>query len=90
MMKERIKTDDSAYDYVIKGKEPPLEVIEATNARQQELKTFLAKLQELKTPHEQYLECIKKRVYFKWPKDDAPAEKRGQEMEGGVPVKKEP
>ena len=89
-MTERIKTDDSAYDYVIKGKEPPSDVIEATNARQQELKNFLTKLKELKTPHEQYMECIKNRIYFKWPTDDGPAGKSNRGMEGGVPIRKEP
>jgi hypothetical protein len=42
-MVEKDVTEKSAYDYVIKGKEVPPEVIEATLARQQELKTILAK-----------------------------------------------
>jgi len=76
-MVEKVDTDKSAYDYIIHGKEPPPEVIEAT----------LMRLEGLKTPHEQYRRLIIKGKSFYWPEDDAPSGFTGRKMDGGVPSK---
>jgi len=87
---ERFNKYISAYDYVIKGKEVPKEVDEATIARINELKSTIAKISKLPNIQEQYRECIRNGIPFNWPLDDHPAGKPSSTMEGGVPNKKEP
>lgn len=89
MTSEQI-TEKSEYDYIIKGKEPPKEVVEVTLLRdnnRQKLRQVLDSVKG-KTPHEQYLALQQNGFPIpNWPEDNEPSGIVYGGMEGGKPAR---
>lgn len=98
----REKDLPSAYDYIIKGKEPPRDVVEATIEREEKRKIGrdgesedrIEKIKKImasvagKSVHEQYLELQRNHIPIpNWPEDNEPSGFVYGEMEGGKPAR---